>query len=111
MLPPHHHTAAFSKPFFFTGQLSILGMNRCHHWGVLRALLAILFIAMPARAEISKGDRIFMKRGLFMHALCFHDHLLHLDTLKNCGFTGVTWPFTSNMKQLGPPPGLPWCRW
>src|SRR5947199_7667227 len=77
---------------------------------VLTALL--LLIALPARsAEISKADRLFMKNGLYMHALCFHDHLLHLSTLKECGFTGVTWPFTSNMKQLGAPPGLPWCKW
>src|SRR5438552_15324320 len=67
--------------------------------------------AAPAHAEISKADRLFMKNGLYMHALCFHDHLLHLKTLKDCGFTGVTWGFVSNMKQLGPPPGMPWCRW
>jgi hypothetical protein len=73
-------------------------------------LLTLLF---PARthAEISKADRLFIKNGLYIHALCFPDNLLHLDTLKNCGFTGVTWPGKSNMKQLGAPPGLPWCRW
>jgi hypothetical protein len=75
------------------------------------AWVAILLLAVPARGEVSKADRLFMKNGLYMHALCFDDHLLHLETLKKCGFTGVTWPFKSNMKQLGPPPGLPWCRW
>jgi len=75
------------------------------------ALLILLFASLPARGEISKADRIFMKNGLYIHALCFDDHLLHLPTLKDCGFTGVTWPFKSNMSQLGPPPGIPWCRW
>src|SRR2546423_15202621 len=84
--------------------MSILQIRR------LTILIAIL-IAPAARAELSKGDRIFMKHGLYIHALCFPDHLLHLKTLTDCGFTGVTWPGTSNMKQLGPPPGLPWCRW
>src|SRR3954447_10870572 len=73
--------------------------------------LALLVLSAPVRGELSKADRLFMKNGLYIHALCFEDHLLHLETLKNCGFTGVTWPFKSNMKQLGPPPGLPWCRW
>ena len=80
------------------------------------ALLVTLFVVSPLHAQtsapaISKADRLFMKNGLYLHALCFHDHLLHPETLKACGFTGVTWPFTSNMKQLGPPPGMPWCRW
>src|SRR5437868_2633428 len=75
------------------------------------AALSLLAICAPLRAEISKADRLFIKNGLYIHALCFEDHLLHLDTLKNCGFTGVTWPFKSNMKQLGPPPGIAWCRW
>ncbi len=76
-------------------------------------LLALLLSVLPSAraAEISKADRLFMKNGLYIHALCFHDQMLHLNTLKECGFTGVTWPFKSNMKQLGPPPGLPWCRW
>src|SRR5690242_12644799 len=75
-------------------------------------LFALLIFAAPLRAaEISKADRLFMKNGLYIHALCFHDHLLHLETLKGCGFTGVTWPFKSNISQLGPPPGIPWCRW
>jgi len=75
----------------------------------LVALLALL--ASPLHAEISKAERLFMKNGLYLHALCFEDHVLHLQTLKDCGFTGVTWPGKSNMKQLGPPPGLPWCKW
>lgn len=82
-----------------------------HRFRGAAILLALCLVATPARAQVSKGDRFFIKHGLRMHALCFHDHLLHLDTLKNCGFTGVTWPFQSNMKQLGPPPGVPWCRW
>ena len=81
--------------------------------GVLLLLVTSLDAqtSQPATPAISKADRLFMKNGLYLHALCFHDHLLHLDTLKAAGFTGVTWPFTSNMKQLGPPPGMPWCRW
>jgi hypothetical protein len=73
--------------------------------------LGLLLLAAPVHAEISKADRLFMKNGLYIHALCFPDNVLHLNTLKECGFTGVTWPGKSNMKQLGPPPGLPWCRW
>ena len=74
-------------------------------------LLAVFSLAGQARGEISKADRLFMKNGLYLHALCFPDNLLHLNTLKDCGFTGVTWPGKSNMGQLGSPPGLPWCRW
>ncbi len=71
-----------------------------------------VLIAPPARGEISKADRLFMQNGLYVHALCFQGCLLHLDTLRECGFTGVTWASsTSDLKQLGPPPGIPWCLW
>jgi hypothetical protein len=74
-------------------------------------LLVLVLVGGPVRAEVSKADRLFVKNGLYLHALCFPDNVLHLNTLKDCGFTGVTWPGKSNMKQLGAAPGLPWCRW
>jgi hypothetical protein len=73
--------------------------------------LAIFFAPICSAGELSKADRLFIKNGLYIHALCFPDNLLHVQTLKDCGFTGVTWPGKSNMKQLGPPPGMPWCKW
>jgi hypothetical protein len=74
-------------------------------------IAASLVLSASVFGEISKADRLFMKNGLYMHALCVPENVLHLNTLEDCGFTGVTWPGKSNMKQLGPPPGLPWCRW
>ncbi len=73
--------------------------------------LASLLAAAPTRAQVSKADRLFMKHGLYIHALVFPEDLMHLKTLQDCGFTGVTWPGKSNMKELGPPPGIPWATW
>ena len=78
---------------------------------VTLCVLVTCLLTRPTRAEIPKADRIFMKRGVFLQALCFPDNVMHVETLKECGFTGDTWPGKSNMKQLGPPPGIPWCRW
>lgn len=76
------------------------------------AWLATICLAAAVRAGgVSKADRYFMEHGLVVNALCFPDNVLHAKTLKECGFTGVTWPGKSNMKQLGPPPGAPWCKW
>jgi len=80
----------------------------------MRTSLCFLLLALAtqsAQAELSKAEKIFVKRGLLVHALCFPDHILHPQTLTDCGFTGVTWPGASNLKQLGPPPGMPWCKW
>src|SRR5436853_7905872 len=74
-------------------------------------LLAIVVLSLRARGEISKADRLFMKNGLSMHALCFHDHVLHAKTLTDCGFTGTTWGFKTNPKQMAELGGLPWCKW
>jgi hypothetical protein len=73
--------------------------------------LAFLALAIPARAEMSKADQIFMKRGLVIHALCFPDNVMHLKTIQDCGFTGVTWGGPSANQKLAPPPGFPWSRW
>src|SRR5438552_1372341 len=74
-------------------------------------LLAILVFSFSARGEISKADSLFMKNGLYMHALCFHDHVLHPKTLTDCGFTGTTWGFKTNPQQMAELRGLPWCKW
>jgi hypothetical protein len=73
--------------------------------------LAFLFSVASRAEDLSKADRYFLQHGLAVHALCFPDQALHLKTLHDCGFTGVTWPGKSNMSQLGPPPGVPWCKW
>src|SRR3954467_12573694 len=79
------------------------------------AYFIIPLIFLPAlaaaAAEISKADRIFMQRGLVIHALCFWDHLLHPKTLTDCGFTGTTWAFKTNPEQMTQLRGLPWCKW
>jgi hypothetical protein len=77
----------------------------------IACFLALVVCAHVFGAEISKADKIFMKRGLVIHGLCSPDNVMHLKTLTDCGFTGVTWPGKSNMKQLGPPPGIPWSKW
>jgi hypothetical protein len=78
----------------------------------LIALLLLLLLPSPTpAAEISKADRLFMQRGLGMHALCFWDHVLHPKTLTDAGFTGTTWAFKVNPKQLAELKGLPWCKW
>src|SRR5690348_5351294 len=74
-------------------------------------LIALVLFAHTTHAGISKADKIFMQRGLVIHGLCSPDNVMHLKTLTDCGFTGMTWPGKSNMKQLGPPPGIPWSKW
>lgn len=74
-------------------------------------LVALLLSSFGISAQPSKADRFFIKNGLFVQALCFGDHQLHLGTLRDCGFSGTIWGGPPNVKQMGPPPGLPWARW
>src|SRR3954451_11836729 len=78
----------------------------------IRLLALVLLVASAStHAEISKAHRLFMTNGLSMHALCFHDHVLHPNTLKDCGFTGTTWAFKTNSEQMAQLRGFPWCKW
>jgi hypothetical protein len=74
--------------------------------------LNLLFAACAFAATISKAERVFIEHGLQIHALAFVDDPFHLNTLKNCNFTGVNWGFKPHAKAHGKPPGeVLWNYW
>jgi hypothetical protein len=80
--------------------------------GSLFALLAIL-IAAPstAIAEIGKGHRILIERGLQTQGMVTKDDVFHLDTYRNANYSAINWLWESNASLHGPAPGYPWARW
>jgi len=81
-------------------------------WKFLFALIFLVPFARAAddMADLSKADRLFIKNGLQINALCFWDHVLTPKTLKDAGFTGTIWGKT-NIKQLASLNGMPWSKW
>jgi hypothetical protein len=78
-------------------------------------LLTLILASLPAPAyaadELSKADRLFLKTGLVMNALCSWDCALHPKTVIDCGFTGTIWNSKTNLEQLASLKGLRWCKW
>jgi hypothetical protein len=77
---------------------------------VLAAMLGVIVGAARA-ADLDKGHRILIERGLQIHALVFSDCAFDLKQMQQAGFTGVNWGWTSRMEWLGRPPGIAWSRW
>jgi hypothetical protein len=76
------------------------------------AVAAILLLASAVpEAELDKGHRILLERGLQIQALVFWDCAFDLKQMKSAGFTTVNWGWKSRMEWLGPPPGIAWSRW
>jgi hypothetical protein len=75
-------------------------------------LCALLIVATPvARAELSKGHRILIERGLQTQGIVTKDDVFQLDTYRNANYTAIHWLWESNPALHGPPPGYPWARW
>ena len=57
-------------------------------------------------AELDKGHRILLQRGLQIQALVFWDSPFDLKQMQSAGFNCVNWGWKSRMELLGPPPGF-----
>ncbi len=75
-------------------------------------LAAIIIFGTPlAFAEVSKGHRILMERGLQVQGMVTKDDVFHLNTYSNANYTAIHWLWESNPAQHGTVPGFPWARW
>jgi hypothetical protein len=64
-----------------------------------------------AFAQISKGHRILIERGLQTQGMVTRDDVFHLDTYRNANYSTINWLWDSSPSQHGPAPGFPWARW
>lgn len=71
----------------------------------------LLAISLSCTAQISKGQRILIERGLQLQGTVTRDDVFHLDTYKSANYTSINWLWDSNPSQMGPAPGFPWSRW
>src|SRR5512132_396134 len=77
------------------------------------ALSLCLFSAPAQRccAQISKGQRILISRGLQVQGMVTKDDVFHLNTYSNAHYTSIHWLWDSNPSLMGTAPGFPWSRW
>src|SRR5437763_1804162 len=76
--------------------------------------LAIVFVlgnAETGRAQISKGNRILLDRGIQLQGLVQGADVFTLSKYTNAYYTSINWGFTSYPSDMGAPPGVPWSRW
>jgi hypothetical protein len=76
----------------------------------LIALVALLS-ARAVTAELSKGYRVLMNRGLQLQGMVTTGDVFHLNNYSNANFNTINWIFDSNTSLQGPAPGFPWARW
>jgi hypothetical protein len=79
--------------------------------GTALVTLALNLLANVASAELSKGHRILIERGLQTQGMVTKDDVFHLDTYQNANYTTINWLWESNPSLHGPAPGFPWARW
>src|SRR5437660_8763903 len=76
---------------------------------LLAGLLAT--VAPSAQAQLSKGYRILLNRGLQLQGLVQWNDYFHLDTYTNAGYSSINWGWTSSPSLLDATAGTPWSRW
>jgi hypothetical protein len=64
-----------------------------------------------AVAELSKGHRILMERGLQLQGMVTKDDVFELSAYQDANYTAVNWLWESNPSLHGAAPGFPWARW
>jgi hypothetical protein len=74
-------------------------------------LFLVVFSTFSASAQISKGHRILMQRGLQIQGMVTRDDVFHLTTYSNANYTSINWLWTANPSLMGAAPGFPWSRW
>ena len=77
----------------------------------MAAALLGAIVSSARGAELDKGHRILLQRGLQIQALVFWDSPFDLKQMESAGFTSVNWGWQSKMERLGKPPGIAWTRW
>ena len=64
-----------------------------------------------ASAELGKGHRILIERGLQVQGMATKDDVFHLATYQNANYSAIHWLWESNPSLHGAAPGFPWARW
>lgn len=84
---------------------------RLKRFGAVLVCAALLTGAPAARAELSKGHRILIQRGLQTQGMATEDDVFHLATYQNANYSTINWLWESNVTHHGTAPGYPWVRW
>lgn len=80
--------------------------------GFLAAGLLLLFCKTDqAGAQIGKGNRILIQRGLQLQGMSTGDDSFHLGTYSNANYTSINWIWEASPSQMGAAPGFAWSRW
>jgi len=77
----------------------------------LLAVVAIIAFPTHALAQLSKGHRILIERGLQTQGMVTKDDVFNLDTYQAANYSAIHWLWESNPSLHGPAPGFPWARW
>ena len=75
------------------------------------AVIVLLGNVQTGRAQISKGNRILLDRGIQLQGLVQGADIFTLSKYTNANYTSINWGFTSYPSDMGAPPGVPWSRW
>ena len=79
------------------------------------AVLLMAIVAMgaspTAQAQLTKGRRILIERGLQTQGMVTKDDVFQLATYQNANYSAINWLWESNPGQHGAAPGYPWVRW
>jgi len=67
--------------------------------------------ASTGRAELSKGHRILIQRGLQTQGMVTANDVFNLATYQNANYSAINWLWDSNVTLHGAAPGFPWVRW
>jgi hypothetical protein len=74
-------------------------------------LVAMLALAQPSLAQLSKATQIILNRGIELQSLVQYNDIFTLSTYTNANYTSVLWSDPGWQQFLGPAPGFPWGRW
>ena len=76
------------------------------------ALLSVVSFPSTAGAQIGKGQRILLEKGLQIQGMVERNDPFHLDTYRNLNYTAIHWIWDSNISANGAAPGaMDWGRW
>jgi hypothetical protein len=62
-------------------------------------------------AQISKGNRILLQRGLQLQGLVQWADFFHWNTYSNAYYTSPNWGWSMSPDLMSSAPGVPWSRW
>src|SRR5436190_22430648 len=75
---------------------------------ILLLIATTTFAEEKLPANLPKGHRILIQRGLQLQGMVTKDDVFHLKTYESAGYTSINWIFESDLSKQD---GFPWARW